>query len=106
MNKTEYCIVMTTTDRDDIASAIAENLINLKLVACAQVDEVRSFFFYNQKMSKEKEYRLMAKALSANYDDVEKSIKETHNYDLPEIIRIDISGGEVNYLNWIKNCHD
>ena len=44
----------------------------------------------------------MIKTLSSKYADVEKIIVEYHNYNVPEIIKLDITSGLLQYLNWVK----
>ena len=43
----------------------------------------------------------MIKAASKNYKLIEESIKLNHNYQLPQIIKLDITGGLVKYTDWI-----
>jgi periplasmic divalent cation tolerance protein len=75
--------------------------LKTSLVACVQMDEVQSFFYYEEQVEQEKEIRLFIKALSDNYKNIEKSIKFNHNYQLPQIIKLDITDGLPQYLNWI-----
>ena len=54
------------------------------------------------------EYRIMLKTHSANFRSIERFIKKEHNYSTPEIIKIDITDGSEEYLNWLKGAaaHD
>ena len=36
------------------------------------------------------------------YPQVEKEIKELHEYEIPEIISVPITAGSKSYLNWIN----
>ncbi len=95
------CVVFTTTDKKNIAKLIANELILKKLAACVQIHEVESFFEYNGKVSNIEEFRLIIKAKSADYKNIEKSITSIHNYELPQIIKLDITEGLPSYLNWL-----
>lgn len=97
----ECCVVITTTNNEKTATLIARNLINNKLAACVQLDEVRSFFYHGEGVKEEKEIRLFIKAPTDNYDLIEESIKRDHNYQLPQIIKLDIATGSQNYLDWV-----
>ncbi|MDP4832257.1 MAG: divalent-cation tolerance protein CutA [Rickettsiaceae bacterium] len=97
----ECCVVITTTNNEETAKLIAKTLVESKLAACVQLDEVQSFFYYEAKVEQEKEIRLFIKAPSDNYKSIEKSIKFNHNYQLPQIIKLDITDGLPQYLNWI-----
>ncbi|MCF8493800.1 MAG: divalent-cation tolerance protein CutA, partial [Rickettsiaceae bacterium] len=46
MKSRESCIVITTTDSEDIANKIAGKLVEQRLAACVQIDKVKSFFYY------------------------------------------------------------
>jgi periplasmic divalent cation tolerance protein len=97
----ESCIVITTTDSEDIANKIAGKLVEQRLAACVQIDKVKSFFYYEEECRQEKEFRLIIKAASKNYKIIEESIKLNHNYRLPQIIKLDITDGLVEYMDWI-----
>jgi len=96
-------IVITTTDNPEIAKNIASYLIENKLAACVQMDEVLSFFRWEGKIQQAKEFRLMIKTLSDKYSEVEKAILKHHNYSLPQIIKLDVASGFDGYLNWVKD---
>jgi periplasmic divalent cation tolerance protein len=98
----ECCVVITTTDSEKTAELIARELINSKLAACVQLDQVQSFFYHDDGMQKEKEIRLIIKAPTINYDRIEAAIKRDHNYQLPQIIKLDITAGSEEYLDWVR----
>ncbi len=102
MNNTECCLIITTTDKLENANDIISYLIENKLAACVQLDEILSSFYWEKKLCQSKEFRLMIKTVSANYGAVEKAITKYHNYRLPEIIKLDITSGLPQYLNWVK----
>jgi periplasmic divalent cation tolerance protein len=96
-------IVITTTDNKKIANNIASYLIENKLAACVQMDEVLSFFKWEGRTQQTKEFRLMIKTLSDKYSDAEKAILKHHNYSLPQVIKIDVDSGFDSYLNWVRD---
>jgi periplasmic divalent cation tolerance protein len=93
---------MTTTDNSNTAKMLAKVLIESGLAACVQMDDVSSFFYFAGSLREGKEYRLMIKALSSNYDLIERKIQEHHNYDLPQIIKLEITAGLSQYISWIR----
>lgn len=97
----ECCVVITTTDSEKTAELIAQKLIDAKLAACVQLDDVQSFFYHNDGVKKGKEIRLIIKAPTINYDLIEAAIKQDHNYQLPQIIKLDITAGSEDYLDWV-----
>jgi periplasmic divalent cation tolerance protein len=104
MNSTEFCVIITTTDNLENANEIASYLIENRLAACVQLEEVLSSFYWEEKLCQSKEFRLMIKTLSNNYRDIEKAIINHHNYSLMEIIKLDITSGLPQYLNWVRQA--
>lgn len=101
MSDNEYCIVITTTDDENNAEKIAAHLVNNKLARCVQIDEIKSYYHWQAQLQVDNEYRLLVKTPSNNYVAIEKAILEIHNYDLPQIIKLDITGGHESYLKWL-----
>lgn len=95
------CIILTTTDEEKIAHDISNKLLQSEFAACVQIDKVDSFFKWDGNITNTPEYRLMIKAKADNYKKIEKTIKDIHNYSLPEIIKIDITDGLKEYINWL-----
>lgn len=101
MGSAKYCVILTTTDCEETAILIAKTLTENKLAACVQMDRVESFFVYEAKNERQKEFRLLIKARSDSYQAIEESILSKHNYQLPQIIMLDVAAGLPEYLNWI-----
>ena len=98
-------VILTTTDNQEVVNQIVSNLLARNLSSCVQVDEIVSYFQWEGKVISKKEYRILIKAMSDNYNDIETVIMEVHNYDLPQIVKLEIQGGLPAYLNWIASGH-
>lgn len=101
MASNNCCIVLTTTDNKKNADLIAKSLIENNLAACVQIDKVESFFYYKSECRQANEFRLMIKASSDKYSAIEKSIECDHDYQLPQIIKLDITDGLPEYIDWV-----
>ena len=99
----QFCMIYTTTDKQEVAEKIATDLVSQDLAACVQIGEVKSFYKWKGQVENANEFRLVIKAMSANYDSIEKRISHLHNYELPQVIKVDISGGSEAYLKWLSN---
>ena len=55
-----------------------------------------------KKIVFETEYLLLCKSLKSKFQKIKNRIKETHRYETPAIVSINISEGEENYLDWVK----
>lgn len=101
MKKRSLCVIITTTDNKELATKLAQILLEQRLVACVQIDNTESFFEYEGTMQHLLEFRLTMKAIDENYALIEQEIKRHHNYQLPQIIKIKIDDGLEEYLNWV-----
>jgi periplasmic divalent cation tolerance protein len=99
----EYIAIFVTCSSKNEAKKIVKNLLNSKLVACANIFEgVKSFFWWKGKVHKAIEAFIIIKTVKRNFPIVRKRIKEIHSYEVPEIIALPIVEGEKNYLGWIS----
>jgi periplasmic divalent cation tolerance protein len=94
-------MVITTTPCREEAENLAEGILDNRLAACVQMADIRSFFLWEGAMQKESEVALYIKTTEARYSDLEAYILESHSYDMPEIIKLPVTGGLPGYLNWL-----
>jgi periplasmic divalent cation tolerance protein len=97
----KHAIVITTTDTDSKARAMAKALVGKRLAACVQTCRISSTYRWKGKVANAKETLLLIKSRAADYQRIEREIKRIHNYDLPEIVQIPISAASKRYLAWI-----
>ncbi|WP_425360063.1 MULTISPECIES: divalent-cation tolerance protein CutA [unclassified Candidatus Tisiphia] len=95
------CVILTTTDDQQVVDKLTISLLEANLAACIQVDNIVSYFKWEGKISSVPEFRIVVKAKSDNYNAIEKMIIDIHNYDLPQIIKLDIQDGLPAYLNLV-----
>ena len=97
-------VIFITAARKTEATRIAKALLTSKLAACVNiVDKVESFFWWQGKIDRAKEYLLIVKSVKANLPRVCRLVKSLHSYDVPEIIGVPIAGGSKTYLDWIND---
>lgn len=92
---------MTTFDGKEKADKVISTVIECKLAACAQTINIGSHYVWKEKVYHEQEILVLFKTSWDLYDKLEAKIKELHNYEIPEIIAIDIKNGAKSYLDWI-----
>ena len=95
------CIVMTTASTEDEAEALAVAIVEARLAACVQVERVRSFYVWQEKLHREPEWLLLIKTLAARYPALEAFIRERHSYETPEILQVPVAAGSPDYLRWL-----
>ncbi len=99
-------IIQTTCSSKSEAQKIARILIDDKLAACIQMNEIESYYSWNDEFCSDNETILSIKTVKENFKKIKSKIKELHSYDVPEIIQIDITDASKEYLEFIiKNCN-
>ncbi len=99
----EEIVIFVTTGSEDEAKKIAANLVEGKLVACANiVSSVQSIFHWQGGLCNEGESLMILKSVKTNLNSIITRVKQLHSYDVPEIIAIPIIAGSEEYLNWIN----
>lgn len=97
-----YIIVLCTCSEGE-AARIAKALVEEHLIACANVIDTESFFWWDEHVQEEKEKLLIMKTREDEWDNLRERIRELHSYELPEIIAIPVKYGLKNYLQWIDD---
>ncbi|TLU56333.1 MAG: divalent-cation tolerance protein CutA [Chlorobium sp.] len=101
--ESKYCMVITTAPDREEAENLADGILGNRLAACVQLSDIRSFFLWEGTTQKESEVALYIKTTEACYSDLEAYILEHHSYDVPEIIKLPVTGGLPAYLNWLDS---
>jgi periplasmic divalent cation tolerance protein len=94
---------MTNLPDRDTATRLAEALVDNRTAACVNIlAPCRSIYHWKGRTESAEEIPMLIKTTSERYDAVERSIRELHPYELPEIICVQVSAGLPAYLQWIQ----
>ena len=97
-------IIKTTTDSHKTMKLIANTLLNKKLVACVNmIPRMRSKYIVDGRITESREVILLIKTTKKLENKVYKTIKDLHNYEIPEISTIQTSKVDKDYENWLKD---
>ena len=97
-------IIKTTTDSHKTMKLIANTLLNKKLAACINmIPRMRSKYVVDGRITESREVILLIKTTEKLENKVYKTIKDLHNYEIPEISTIQISKVDEDYENWLKD---
>ncbi|RVD92919.1 divalent-cation tolerance protein [Tubulinosema ratisbonensis] len=103
---TKLIIIETTTDDKEMANKLSHLLIKEKLAGCVQVNQINSYYEYDDKINNTVEYLIRIKTLSNYYEDVKEFLSKEHNFELPEFISYECKEVSKDYLDWIvKNLN-
>ncbi len=96
--------VTTTTDCRDLATQIAQALVESRLAACVQISgPIFSVYRWQEKVEQADEWLCTVKTRKSLFPAVEASIRERHSYDCPEILAVPLVAGNAAYLEWLNS---
>ncbi|MFC2066253.1 divalent-cation tolerance protein CutA [Chloroflexota bacterium] len=102
MEKSDYIVVLITTDTGEEARQISKALLEQKKAACVNIiPKVDSLFRWDGEIDSAHERLLIVKSKASLLPDIVNLVKGLHSYTVPEIIALPIVGGNQNYLEWI-----
>ncbi|MFA6317513.1 MAG: divalent-cation tolerance protein CutA [Elusimicrobiota bacterium] len=102
IEKTLFCVVLTTFPEAEQAKKLAKSLVETKLAACVTVvPGSTSFYVWEGKLEETPECVLIIKTRSRGLPILMRHIKEKHSYSTPEIIVLPIVDGDKSYLDWV-----
>jgi periplasmic divalent cation tolerance protein len=98
------CCQVTTTLPDRVsADRLAETLVAERLAACAQVfGPVSSTYRWEGRVQHSEEWYCTLKTTDQRLLALQKRVRELHPYQTPELIVLPISGGDAQYLDWVR----
>lgn len=100
-------VVVTTVGNEEQANALAREIVARRQAACVNiVPGVRSVYRWQGKICQDGELLLVIKTQASEFDGIAETIREIHNYELPEILAFDVERGEASFLGWIRDSVD
>jgi len=98
-----FIITFVMVPSEEIGVKIAKKILKRRLAACVNIKrEMRSLYWWEDKIQDEEEAMLIIKTKLGLYDEMEKLIKNNHPYKVPEIIAFPIAKGSRSFLEWIS----
>jgi len=101
-----HCMVITTVPDREEAEKLAEGILDNRLAACVQMTDISSMFLWEGELQREEEVVLTIKTTEKRYAELEAYIGEYHPYDVPEIVKVPVTGGLPGYLGWLDSTTD
>ncbi|MCX7956015.1 MAG: divalent cation tolerance protein CutA [Patescibacteria group bacterium] len=93
--------VYLTVSDIKIGEKISKILIEKKLIACVNLFPIKSFYFWEEKIIKDKEIVLLLKTFEEKYKEIEKEIRKIHPYKIPLLAKINTEIN-IDYFQWMK----
>ncbi len=99
----QVILALTSCPDEVTAQAIAAALIQERLATCVnRIGGVRSTYFWDARLQDEAEILLIMKTTAARLDELRERLSALHPYELPELLAIEVDGGNERYLDWVR----
>lgn len=83
------------------AEKIANDLLDKKLIFCANMFPINAIFNWKGKRETANETVLIGKSIEEKWQDIIKETKQLHSYEVPAILKMNIEAEE-NYEKWAR----
>jgi len=95
------CILLSTCAPRD-AERLAGFLVEGGHAACVNiVPQVRSIYRWQGKVERDGESLLVIKCSRDRAPAVQEALVEEHPYEVPEVLILEVQGGNPSYLSWV-----
>jgi periplasmic divalent cation tolerance protein len=98
----QVLVALSTVPSTAVGRKIARALVGEHLCACVNlVPGVRSIYRWKGKLCDEREQLLVIKLPRASLKALAKRLLELHPYEVPELVALEVVGGNEKYLRWV-----
>lgn len=95
--------IYVSCDSEKQAISIGSALVEERLVACVNIlGEMKSLYWWDGDVQSGDEIVLIAKTTEPLVATVTNRIKELHDYEVPCVVALPITGGNPDFLEWIR----
>ncbi|CAM8945770.1 unnamed protein product [Rhodiola kirilowii] len=103
-NTVPSIVVYVTVPNKELGKKLAESIVKEKLAACVnRVPGVESVYQWKGEIQTDSEELLIIKTRESLLEALTEHVKANHEYEVPEVIALPITGGSIPYLEWIKS---
>lgn len=96
-------VVITTLPDQEQARALSRNLVETRMIACANIiPQINSVYRWQDELIEQGECLVIMKTQARQLDRVRDFLATHHPYDVPEFIALNVSDSAEPYLAWLK----
>ena len=100
----DILLAISTFPDAELARSISRQLVEQKLVACANIGgSVHSIYHWQGKVEEGEETLVLFKTTAARFEEFQRVLRSLHPYEVPEIVAVRIADGLPSYLQWVAD---
>jgi len=96
-----FLIIYTVNGSKAEAEKISKQLLQQKLIACANIFPIESAYWWQGNIAKDGEFVALFKTRSEHWERIKAEVLRLHTYELPCILHWTVSANE-EYEAWIQ----
>jgi periplasmic divalent cation tolerance protein len=96
-------LVLTTIPDEFDAASLARTLVEAGHAACVSIlAPHQSTYRWQGVIETATEHQVLFKTTAGRVDRLRAALRDLHPYDLPEFLVLPITGGDEDYLKWVR----
>jgi periplasmic divalent cation tolerance protein len=99
-------VEVVVTGPPEFIDQYCRQLVEDRLIACAQVAQIHSTYRWQGEVEREPEARAAMHTLRSAVSAIAQRTRDEHPYDVPCILVLPIQDGNPDYLEWIADSVD
>ncbi|CAM2005250.1 divalent-cation tolerance protein CutA [Acanthopleuribacter pedis] len=101
--QSDYVWVYMTHGQVDEAKAMVRQLLEERLIACANInDGMTAMYWWDGAVQEDSECFIIAKTRRDLFEQLTDRVNALHPYEVPCVIALPIQGGHEPYLSWLE----
>lgn len=97
-------VVYVSVPNREAGKKLANSIVKEKLAACVNiVPGIESVYQWQGEIQSDAEELLIIKTRQSLLEALTEHVKANHEYEVPEVISLPITGGSIPYLKWLKD---
>jgi periplasmic divalent cation tolerance protein len=95
-------LVVTTVGTAEQAHALAREMVERRLAACAQITAIQSIYRWQGAVEEAAEYRVLFKTRAVLHAALQSALLAAHPYELPAIHALQVAQAYGPYAEWVR----
>lgn len=95
-------VIQVSCSREADALMIMSVLVEERMAACVQKQEIHSTYRWQGRVEDQREYLLNIKTVPSKLEEIKSTVRAIHTSEVYELVVLPIVDGNEEYLQWIE----